>query len=185
MWLYKHCFTSTSVTDSENQIRKGHRNLECQQNDNFPRSVGETSIKQEKLWKRSNSTKHYIHFLTFRNHQQQIFMLFHTYKCRRFRKPNHKRAPELGIPTEWQHSKGDRQNVNQTRKTEKTIKWTKCYRHNHFHNFPESSAKHFLCFATPIVIQCPVNCIPLSPCYVPFFLDPKFLFEKLCKMLLI
>jgi len=56
------CFTSTSVADSENQIKIGHRNLESQRNDNIPRSAGETSLKQEKLKKRSQSTKCYIHF---------------------------------------------------------------------------------------------------------------------------
>ena len=58
-------FTSTSVADSENQIKRGHRNLESQQNDNIPRSVGETSLKQEKIQKRSKSTKCYIHFHNF------------------------------------------------------------------------------------------------------------------------
>ena len=43
-------------------------------------------------------------FITFRNHRQKILMLFHIYKCRRFRKSNQNRAPELGIPAEWQHS---------------------------------------------------------------------------------
>jgi len=65
-------FTSTSVTDSDNQIKKGHRNLECQQNDNFPRSFGETSIKLEKLKKRSKQTKCYI--MTFRIHRQKMFV---------------------------------------------------------------------------------------------------------------
>jgi len=46
-----------------NQI--GHRNLESQQNDNIPRPVGETSLKQEKLQKQSKSTKCYIHFHNF------------------------------------------------------------------------------------------------------------------------
>ena len=58
-------FTSTSVTDSTNQIKIGHRNLESQQNDNIPRSVDETSLKQEKLQKRLKSTKCYIHFHNF------------------------------------------------------------------------------------------------------------------------
>jgi len=39
-------------------------------------------------------------FITFRNHRQNILMLFHIYKCRRFRKSNQKRAPELVIPAE-------------------------------------------------------------------------------------
>jgi len=39
-------------------------------------------------------------FKTFRNHRQKILMLFHIYKCRRFRKSNQNRAPELGIPAE-------------------------------------------------------------------------------------
>jgi len=39
--------------------------LESQTNDNIPRSVGETSLKQEKLKKRSQSTKCYIIFIIF------------------------------------------------------------------------------------------------------------------------
>ena len=31
---------------------------------------------------------------------KQLFMLFHIYKCRRFRKSNPNRAPELGISAE-------------------------------------------------------------------------------------
>jgi len=54
-----------SQIDSENQIKIGHRNLKSQQNDNISRSVGETSLKQEKLQKRSKSTKCYIHFHNF------------------------------------------------------------------------------------------------------------------------
>jgi len=68
-------------------------------------------------------------------------MLFHIYKCRRFRKSNQTRVPELGIPAEWQHFKVSRRNVTQTRKIQKRSKSTKCY--IHFHNFPESSAKKF------------------------------------------
>ena len=49
----------------KNQIKKGHRNLEYQQNDNIARSVGERSLKQEKLQKRSKLTKCYIHFHNF------------------------------------------------------------------------------------------------------------------------
>jgi len=143
--------------------------LESQLNDNISRSVGETSLKQEKLQKRSKLAKCYIHFhnfpessaknfnvlshlqvsqipkikskkdtgtwypsrmttfqgqsakrhsnkknfescqnqrnaififKTFRNHRQNILMLFHIYTCRRFRKSNQNRAPELGIPAE-------------------------------------------------------------------------------------
>ena len=76
-------------------------------------------------------------FITFRNHRQKMLMLFQIYKCRRFRKSNQKRAPELGIPAEWQ--------VGETslkqEKLQKRSKSTKCY--IHFHNFPESSAKYF------------------------------------------
>ena len=61
-------------------------------------------------------------FITFRNHRHKILMLFHIYKSRRFRKSNQKRAPELGIPAEWQHSKVSRRNVTQTRKTLKAVK---------------------------------------------------------------
>jgi len=68
-------------------------------------------------------------------------MLIHICKCRRFRKSNQNRAPELGIPAEWQHSKASRRNASQKRKTSKAITSNKCY--IHFHNFPESSAKNF------------------------------------------
>ena len=47
-WAWNNCsynITCTSVADSENQIKIGHRNLESQTNDNIPRSVGETSLK--------------------------------------------------------------------------------------------------------------------------------------------
>jgi len=40
--------TSTSIADSENQIKKGNRNLESQQNDKIPRAIVEISIKLEK-----------------------------------------------------------------------------------------------------------------------------------------
>ena len=60
-------------------------------------------------------------FITFRNHWQKILMLLHIYKCRRFRKLNHKWALELGLPAEWQHSKVSRRNVTRTRKTKKTV----------------------------------------------------------------
>jgi len=117
-----YCFTYRSVADSENQIKKGHRNLESQQNDNIPRSAGETSLKQEKLQKRSKSTKCYIHFHNFPESSAKNLMLFHIYKCRSIRKSNQNRALELGIPAEWQHSKVSRRNVTQTRKSEKTVK---------------------------------------------------------------
>jgi len=169
----------------------GHQNLESQQNENIPRPVGETSLKQEKLQKWSKSTKCYIHFhnfpessakyfnvvshlkvsqlpkinskqgtvtrnpsrmttfqcqsakrhsnkknfksgqyqpntififITFRNHRQKISTLLHIHKSRKFRKSNKKRAPELGIPAEWQHSKASRRNIIQTRKTSKAVK---------------------------------------------------------------
>jgi len=61
-------------------------------------------------------------FITFRNHRPTIFMLFHIYKCRRFRKSHQKSEPELGIPAEWQHSKVSLRNVTQKRKTSKTPK---------------------------------------------------------------
>ena len=140
--------------------------MESQQNENIPRPVGATSLKQEKLKKRLKSTKCYSHFhnfpessaktfnvvshlqvsqipkikskkgtgtwnpnrmttfqgqsairhsnkknvksgqnqrnaififITFRKHRQKSLMLFHIHKCRRFRKSNQNRAPELGI----------------------------------------------------------------------------------------
>ena len=58
-------FTSTSVADSENHIKKVNRRLACQQNDSIPRSVCKTSVKKEKLWKRRKSTKCYVHFHNF------------------------------------------------------------------------------------------------------------------------
>jgi len=39
-------------------------------------------------------------FGKFRDHRQTIFMLFHIYKCRRFRKSHQKSEPELGMPAE-------------------------------------------------------------------------------------
>jgi len=66
-------FTSASVADSENQIKIGHRNFESQQNDNIPRPVGETSLKQEKCQKRSKSTKCYIHFHNFPESSEKTF----------------------------------------------------------------------------------------------------------------
>jgi len=60
-------------------------------------------------------------FITFRNHRQK-FLIFHIYKCRRFRKSNNKWALELGLPAEWQHSKVSQRNVTQTRKTSKAVK---------------------------------------------------------------
>jgi len=124
-WARKNCscyFTCTSVADSENQIKIGHQNLVSQQNDNISRSVGETSLKQENLQKRSKSTKCYIHFHNFPESSEKNLMLFHIYKCHRFRKSNQNKAPELGIPAEWQHSKANRRNVTQTRKTSKAVK---------------------------------------------------------------
>ena len=61
-------------------------------------------------------------FITFRNHRQKNSMLFHIYKSHRFRKWNQNRAPELGIPAEWQHSKVSQRNVTQTRKTKDEVK---------------------------------------------------------------
>ena len=168
-----------------------NRNLECQQNDNTPRSVCETLEKMWKLQKRRKSTKCYICFydfpessannfyvishlqvsqiptitpkkwtgtwnvsrmttfqgqsakrrsttknfknaenqrnailvfITFWNHRQKIFMLFHIYKCRRFRKSHQKSEPELGMLAEWQHFKVSLRNVGQKLKSSKTPK---------------------------------------------------------------
>ena len=71
-------------------------------------------------------------FITFRNHWQKILMLLHIYKCRRFRKLNHKWALELGLPAEWQHSKVSQRNVIQTRKTKIRSQSTKCYIHFYY-----------------------------------------------------
>jgi len=80
-------------------------------------------------------------FVTFRNHRQKNSRIFHIYKCGRFRKQNKKRAPELGIPTEWQHSKASRRNVTQTKKTAKAIKINQML--YSFSSLSESSAKYF------------------------------------------
>jgi len=117
-----YCFTSASVADSENHIKKVNRNLECQQNYNIPRPVCETSIKKEKLWKRPKSTKCYVNF---HNYPQTIFLLFHIYKCCRFRKSHQKSEPEVGMPAELQHSKASLWNVGQKRKTLKKAKINK------------------------------------------------------------
>ena len=80
-------------------------------------------------------------FITFRNHRQKILMLLHIYKCRRFRKSNQKRAPELGIPAEWHIPRSVGKTSLKQEKLQKRSKSTKCY--IYFHNFPESSAKNF------------------------------------------
>jgi len=49
-------------------------------------------------------------------------MLFHVYKCRRFRKSQQKSEPELGMPAEWQYSKASLRNVGQKIKSSKTPK---------------------------------------------------------------
>jgi len=74
-------FCIYSVADSENQIKIGHRNLESQQNDNIPRSVGETLLKQEKLQKRSKSTKCYIHFHNFLESYAVFLFSGHASQC--------------------------------------------------------------------------------------------------------
>jgi len=61
-------------------------------------------------------------YMTFRNHRPTIFMLFHIYKNRRFRKSHQKSESELGMPAEWQHSKVGLRNVGQKTKTSKTPK---------------------------------------------------------------
>ena len=55
-------------------------------------------------------------FGKFLNYRQKSFMLFHIYKCRRFRKSHQKSEPELGIPAEWQHSKVSLWNVGKNTK---------------------------------------------------------------------
>ena len=52
-------------------------------------------------------------------------MLFHIYKCRRFRKSNQKRAPELGIPAEWPHSEVSGQTSVKLEKLNEMGKWIK------------------------------------------------------------
>jgi len=67
-WAWNNCsqyITCTSVPSSDNQIKIRHRNMESRQNDNISKSVGETSLKQEKLQKRSKSNKCYIHLHNF------------------------------------------------------------------------------------------------------------------------
>ena len=95
--------TSTSVADSENQIKKGHRNLESQQNDNIPRSVGATSLKQEKVKKRSKSTKCYVHFSYFPESSSKKFYIVSHLHVSQIPKIKSKKAPELAMPAEWPH----------------------------------------------------------------------------------
>ena len=78
----------------------GHRNLESQQNDNISRSVGETSLKQEKLQKRSKSTKCYIHFHNFPESSAKKFNVVLHLQVSQIPKIKSKKAPELGIPAE-------------------------------------------------------------------------------------
>jgi len=43
----------------------------------------------KKNWKNGKNQRNAIFiFITFRNHPQKMFMVFHIYKCRRFRKSN-------------------------------------------------------------------------------------------------
>jgi len=116
-------FTSTSLVDSENHIKKVNRNLESQQNDNIIRSVCETLVKKRKTSKNAKNQRNAIFiFLIFWNHRQKIFMLFHIYKYRRFSKSHQKSEPELGMPAERQHSKASLRNVGQKRKISKMPK---------------------------------------------------------------
>jgi len=92
--------TPENVADSENQIKIGHRNLESQQNDNIPWSDGETSLKHEKLQKRSKSTKCYIHFHNFPESSAKNFNVVSHLQVSQIPKTKSNRAPELGIPAE-------------------------------------------------------------------------------------
>jgi len=115
-------FSSTSIADSENQINKGHWKLECQQNDNIPRPVCETSLKPEKLKIRWKSTKCYIHFHNFLESSANNFYVISHLQVSPIPKITSKSEPELGMPAEWQHSKVSQRNVCQNIKTSKTQK---------------------------------------------------------------
>ena len=107
-----------------NQI--GHRNLESQQNDNIPRSVGETSLKQEKLQKRSKSTKCYIHFHNFPESSAKNFNVASHLKVSQIPKIKSNWALKLWIPAEWQHSKSVCETFVNNKKIQKRWKSTKC-----------------------------------------------------------
>jgi len=116
--------------------------LESQQNDNIAWSVSETSLKQEKLKKRSKSTKCYIHFHNFPESSAKNFNVVSHLKVSQISKIKSKR----GTGT-WNPSKNDNipRSVGETSLKQEKLrmqsKSTKCY--IHFHNFPESSAKDF------------------------------------------
>jgi len=76
-------------------------------------------------------------FITFRNHRPIIFVSFHICKSRRIRKSHKKRAPEVGMPAEWQDGE------TSLKQEKMKIRWNfpKCY--IPICNFPESAANNF------------------------------------------
>jgi len=126
-----------------NQIKIGHWNLESQQNDNIQRSVGETSLKHEKLQKRSKSTKYSIHFHNFPESSAKNFnVVSHLQVSQDSENPTKKGHRNL----ESQQNDNIPRSVGETtlkqEKVKKRLKSTKCY--VHFHNFPESAKKLYI-----------------------------------------
>jgi len=131
-------FTSASVADYTNGIKKRHGKVECWQNDNIPRPIGETSLKQENWTYGKNQRNATFIFITFRNHRPIILVQFHICQCRKIiRKSHQKRAPEVRMPAEWQVSE------TSLKQEKLKLRWNspKCY--IHICNFPESSADNF------------------------------------------
>ena len=124
-WAWNDCsyyITCTSVADPENQIKIRHRNLESQQNDNISKSVGETSLKQEKIQKRSKSTKSYIHFHNFSESSEKNFNVVSHLKVSQISNIKSKKGTGTWNPSRMTTFQGQSRNVTQTRKTSKVIK---------------------------------------------------------------
>jgi len=134
--------------------KNGHRNLESQQNDNIPRSVGETSLKQEKLQNRSKSTKCYIHFHNFPETSVKYFYVDSHLQISQIPKIKSKKGTGTWNPSRKTTFQGQSAKRHSNKKNFKSGQNQKiCY--IHFHNFPESSAKHFNVVSHLQVLQIP------------------------------
>jgi len=114
--------------------------LESQQNDNISRPVGETPLKQEKLQKRSKSTKCYIHFHNFPESSAKDFNVDSHLQVSKIQKIKSKKGTGTWNPSRMTTFQGQSEKRHSKEKLKNRSKSTKCY--IHFHNFPESSAKN-------------------------------------------
>ena len=96
--------------------------MESQQNDNISRSVGETSLKQKKLQKRSKSTKCYIHFHNFPESTAKNFNVVSHLQVSQIPKIKSKKGTGTWNPNRMTTFQGESPKVTQTRKTSKAIK---------------------------------------------------------------